>query len=134
LNENTLHGYLAYVDGVSIDWCNANDKATFLRFDFDAEINTFIRGSGSRKIKTVTCFVIAPEYRSKGVATALLECVVSDAKSDGYAAVEAYPRLRDQRETFDFTGPVRLYEKMGFVEVAKQGNVAIMRKKLEGLR
>lgn len=131
LNDNTLRGYLAYVDGVPIGWCNANDKEIFLRFDFNAEIDTFIRGSGSGKIKTVTCFVIAPEYRGKGVATALLKRVCEDAKIDGYTAVDGYPRLHDQREAFDFNGPVRLYEKAGFVEVARHGNVTIIRKELE---
>lgn len=131
LNDNTLHGYLAYADGIPIGWCNANDKSAFRRFDFDAEITDFIRKSGSGKIKTVVCFVIAPEYRGKGVATALLERVIADAQADGYTAVEGYPRLQyNNREPFGYNGTMRLYEKCGFINAAQQGNVVIMRKEL----
>ena len=132
LNGNTLHGYLAYANGIPVGWCNANDKTAFLRFDFNAEITDFIRKSGSGKIKTVVCFVIAPEYRQKGVATALLERIIADAGADGYTAVEGYPRLRyDDREPFGYNGPVRLYEKCGFINAGQHGVVAVMRKELE---
>ncbi|MHB1152613.1 MAG: GNAT family N-acetyltransferase [Eubacteriales bacterium] len=79
LINNTLHDYLAYMDGVPVGWCNANDKEIFLRFDFNADITYFIRQNGSGKIKTVVCFGIAPEYRRKGVAAVLLERVLADA-------------------------------------------------------
>lgn len=32
----------------------------------------------------MVCFEIAPEYRGKGVAAALLNRVISDAKAEGY--------------------------------------------------
>lgn len=135
LIENTLHGYLAYVNGVPVGWCNANDKEAFRRFDFNADITDFISKSGSGKIKSVVCFVIAPEYRRKGVATALLERVLADAQADGYTAVEGYPRLQyNNREPFGYNGPLQLYEKCGFINAAEQGNVVIMRKEMEKFR
>lgn len=122
--SSILKGYLAFADGKAIGWCNANDKANYFRFD------AFILGNTVGRTKSIVCFEIAPEFRGQGVATALLERVVSDAKADGYAVAEGYPRLRDSRFAFDFNGPVRLYEKCGFVRVAQQGNVAIMRKEI----
>lgn len=130
INENTLCGYLAYADGVPVGWCNANDKKTFSRLDYNEQKSAFICESGSEKIKSVVCFTVAPEYRGKGIATALLKSVVADAASEGYDAVEAYPRLRDNRDIFDYNGPVRLYEKAGFTEFARQDNIIIMRKEL----
>lgn len=126
VREGTLKGYLAYADDVPIGWCNANDKAAFNRFDLDAEVSGFIRGNEDN-VKSVTCFTIAPEYREKGIATALLKRVVQDAKAEGYSAVEGYSRLHDEREAFDFTGPVRLYEKAGFTKTKEKGKVIIMR-------
>lgn len=122
---------MAYADGIPIGWCNANDKSVFLRFDFDTAITGFIRGNSFDRVKAVTCFIVAPEYRGKSVPTALLERVIADAKAGGYMAVEGYPRMCDYRETFDYPGPVRLYERMGFVEAARQKNVSIMRKGLD---
>lgn len=128
IEQGGIKGYLAYADGVPVGWCNANDKAAFSRFDFDAETSGFIRGDGNEHIKAVTCFIIAPGYREKGIATALLMRVVKDARAEGYAALEGYPRLHDQHDSFDYTGPVRLYEKVGFIKVAEKENAVIMRR------
>ncbi|MCL2518492.1 MAG: GNAT family N-acetyltransferase [Oscillospiraceae bacterium] len=129
IDSGTIQGYLAFVDGVSIGWCNANDKANFpvesgngARFHAPAEIRE----------KVVACFEIAPEYRGKDVATALLQRVVDDAKAEGYLAVEGFPRKREGRYEWDFTGPIRLYEKAGFIKVTETENerFVVMRKEL----
>jgi len=129
--DRALQGYVAYADGLLVGWCNANDKAAYTRFDFNEEVSNFVRSTGNGRIKAINCFCIAPEYRGKGVATALLERVCEDAQADGYTAVEGYPRLHDKLDPFDYTGPARLYEKAGFSKIAQQGSIVIMRKKLE---
>lgn len=118
------------MNGVPVAWCNVNDKSAYSRFDFDAGVSDFIRESEDKHIKAVTCFVIAPEYRGKGIATALMEKVLQDAQLESYDAVEGYPRLHDKYEPFDYTGPIRLYEKLGFVKMAEKGNVIIMSKNI----
>ena len=79
----------------------------------------------------VVCFEIAPEYRGKGVATALLQRVIDDARAEGYTAVEGYPILRDERYEWDCTGPMRLYEKVGFIKVDEREKNIVMRKELK---
>ena len=79
---------------------------------------------------SVVCFAIAPEYRGKGVATALLERVIADAKAGGYAAVEGYANVLEEPVYYDFKGPVRLYEKAGFSQAARVSDVLVMRKTL----
>lgn len=74
------------------------------------------------------CFEVAAEYRGKGIASAFIERVCSDAKEKGYVAVEGYAKLSEQRDDFDFRGPVQLYKKAGFVEIARENGQAIMRK------
>ena len=127
IESGAIRGYLAFVDGVSIGWCNANDKANF----------PVESGNGARfyappelREKVVACFEIAPQFRGKGVATAFLRRVLTDAKAEGCIAVEGFPKKRDERYEWDFTGPIRLYEKLGFVKIAEQGNVITMRKEL----
>lgn len=126
--SKALRGYLAYVGGVSIGWCNANDKASF-----PAESANGFRpyAPAEKREKAVVCFEIAPEYRGKGVATALLNRVVTDAKAEGYVAVEGFPQAHDERFKWDYTGPVRLYEKVGFTAITKQDGNVIMRKELK---
>lgn len=125
--SKALRGYLAYVDGVSIGWCNANDKANFPT----ESANGFqLHAPAEKREKAVVCFEIAPGYRGKGVATALLDRVVADAAAEGYAAVEGFPQAHDERFEWDYTGPVRLYEKAGFTAITKQDGKVVMRREL----
>ena len=128
ITSGALRGYLAYVDGVSIGWCNANAKANFPAESADG---SRLYAPAEKREKVVLCFEIAPEYRGKGVATALLNRVVTDAKAEGYAAVEGFPRAHDTRNEWDYTGPARLYEKVGFTAITGQDGSVIMRKELD---
>lgn len=128
--KGTLKGYLAYADGLLVGWCNANDKAAYQRFDYREEGDDFICGSGSEGIKAVTCFLIAPECRGQGVATALLDRVIQDARAQGFIAVEGYARQPEKPDPYDFTGPIRLYDKAGFTKIAQWENLVVMRKEL----
>ena len=79
---------------------------------------------------SIVCFVIAPEYRGMGIATALLERVCADAKVEDFAAVEGYAKVQKVPVYYDYHGPVQLYEKAGFVEVARRDDRVVMRKTL----
>ena len=68
----------------------------------------------------VVCFAIAPEYRGKGVSTALLERVIADAGAEGFAAVEGYVHRTEWNGDFNFKGPMRLYEKLGFAPAEQE--------------
>lgn len=126
--SGSLRGYLAFVEGASIGWCNANDKANF---PIESCTGARFHAPAEKREKAVVCFEIAPEYRGKGVATALLRRVVADAKAEGYAAIEGFPVVRGERYEWDSAGPIRLYEKVGFVKVAEQGKCVVMRKELK---
>lgn len=125
-----LQGYLAFDHGVSIGWCNASAKENYTTLGISDELRNAYKASPNERIKSVLCFEIAPNYRGKGIATTLLTYVCEAAKATGFDAIEGYPQLRAYRETFDFIGPARLFEKVGFIKVAEQGDVAIMRKNI----
>jgi GNAT superfamily N-acetyltransferase len=128
--EGVLRGYLAYVDGKSIGWCNANDRANYPTELRDGEP---FHAPAEKGEKAVTCFEIDPKYRGKGVATALLNRVMADAKAEGYVAVIGFPVVRRERYKWDNAGPIRLYEKVGFVKTAEaeQDERVVMRKELK---
>ncbi len=126
--DGVLRGYLAYADGKSIGWCNANDRANYPAEQMNDEP---FHAPAEKREKAVVCFEIAPEYRGKGISTALLYRVINDAKAEGYLAVVSFPDLRSERYEWDCRGPVRLYEKAGFVKAEKQGGRVIMRKELK---
>lgn len=130
-----LQGYLAYEGEAAVGWCNANDQARYVRtgeFDLDeVPEDEPPPGSGDTRIKSIVCFAIAPDFRGKGIASALLRRVCEDADRAGYDAVESYPVSREQNGPLDFTGPVGLYEKAGFLPVDRRGDTLVMRKKLK---
>ena len=125
LNQNRIQGYLAYDGDVSVGWCNAANMESYTGF-----VPEFARKNACGKTVSIVCFEIAPEYRGMGIASAFIDRVCSDAKSEGYAAVEGYAKLSDQRNDFDYQGPVRLYQKAGFTEAARENGQVIMRKVL----
>lgn len=128
IDSGRLRGYLAFADGIAIGWCNANDKANY---PIEPCIGESFYAPVEDREKAVVCFEIAPEYRRKGVATALLQRVIDDAITDGYIAVEGFPVVREERYEWDWTGPLRLYEKFGFVKAAvREKNVVVMCKEL----
>lgn len=121
-----LHGYLAYADGMVIGWCNANDKS-----NYSPDHGAHFHAPAEKREMAVTCFEIAPGYRGMGVATALLNRVLADAKINGYKAVEAFPVIRSERYEWDCTGPYRMYDKAGFVKVAEHDGFVVVRKELQ---
>ena len=125
LNQNQIQGYLAFDGDLSIGWCNAADIESYSGF-----VPAFAKENICGKTISIVCFEIAPEYRGIGIASAFIERVCNDAKEKGYVAVEGYAKLSQKRDDFDFQGPMQLYKKSGFIEVARQDGQVIMRKNL----
>jgi GNAT superfamily N-acetyltransferase len=129
LDEGKIFGYLAFNGDTPVGWCNAGDMKRYpaSRHQF---VPDFARENAYDNTLSIVCFAIAPDYRKQGVASALLERVLADAISQGFAAVEGYVNTKYAGAYWDFTGPARLYDKFGFVEVARQGERVVMRKSL----
>jgi len=65
------------------------------------------------RVKSIFCFLVAPEFRRKGITKLLLERVCQDAVNDGFDFIEAYPLKGYINEAKDFMGPVGLFKKYG---------------------
>jgi GNAT superfamily N-acetyltransferase len=126
--SGALQGYLAFADGIAIGWCNANDRSNFPR---ESANRAKLYAPAEKREKAVVCFEIDPNYRGKGVAAALLQWVIDDAKAEGYIAVEACAQIRTERFEWDYTGPMRLYEKLGFIPTEQIVDSVVMRKELK---
>lgn len=134
IRAGLMDGYLAYDGGKAISWCNANvrencRKSHSGRWHIDPLCKAEDDGL---RIKSVLCFVIAPEHRRHGIAGMLLDAVCEDALQDGFDVVEAYPLKNFVSESADFTGPLALYEKHGFTVHADLDDRVVVRKDLKG--
>ena len=139
VNSGKIKGYLAYHDGISIGWCNANDRLNYYRvgeFNMDdiQEDKPPLDCPGKGYVKSIVCFEISPDYRGMGIAGRILERICKDAAEEGYAFVEAYPMDHVNDNSLAFTGPLRLYEKFGFREYKRIGSTIVVRKDLRQLR
>jgi GNAT superfamily N-acetyltransferase len=64
----------------------------------------------------ITCLLLVPPYRHKGLAHRFLGAVLADLRERGIRRVEAYPRVGDGLDDGDvWNGPEALYLSAGFV-------------------
>ena len=133
VKENILQGYLAYHNNKIVGWCNANTKSDCLKcIGWRRNMKTFSTDESTPniKIKSIFCFTIAPEMKRKGIATKLLERVCQDAANDGFDFVEAYPKKEFENDV-DFSGPIEMYKKNGFVVFYETEKNFAVRKQLK---
>lgn len=83
------------------------------------------------RIKSIFCFVIAPEMQRMGIATQLVERVCKDAAGEGFDYVEAYVNKEFVETSHDFRGPLAMYLKCGFDNYTEQGDKVTVRKALK---
>lgn len=127
-----IHGYLAYADGKIIGWCNANTKAECLNCGwlFSMPQVSEVQTDLTENVKSIYCFLIAPDMQNKGIAKMLLEYVCRDAAECGFDFVEAYPQKDTSDERTYFMGFADMYAEFGFSVYAETSDKYIMRKKL----
>jgi len=128
VKDGYIQGYLAYCGEEIVGWCNANtdcrECADYLRMYWPIE-----EVRADIKIKSIFCFLIAPEMQRKGVATGLIERVCIDAAAEGFDFVEACVEKKPRKGATDFMGSTALYEKCGFSQYAKnrKGRIVMRR-------
>lgn len=127
-----IQGYLAYRGDSVVGWCNANTKADCLKCASWRRFMSYVpvEESTGIKVKSIFCFVIAPEFKRKGIATQFLERVCEDATRDGFDFVEAYPYKESSYQSSDFGGYLEMYMKSGFHVVLETDHGPVVRKRL----
>lgn len=110
IEENRLHGFLAYDQGKPVGWCNAANRYSYPGIQW-------LMGPGpdkGEKVGSIVCFVVGASHRKKGVASQLLNAACKKFAQDGLEYVEAYPVKKPPSAAYDFPGPLSMYLKNGF--------------------
>jgi len=104
-------GLLAYSGNEPVGWCQLGqrDRLTKLVAQFERDPDD--------RVWAVTCFLVAPAWRRRGVAGALLDAAVSTARDAGAHFLEGYPRVGADEPGEIWTGSSGLFERAGFVVV-----------------
>jgi len=80
----------------------------------------------------IVCFVIAPAWRRRGVATALLDAALIDLAARGIAIVDAFPFKSGESDSpaDHYHGPASLFASRGFEAIGGNDDVTVMRRRL----
>lgn len=128
IKSGKMQGYLAYFEGEIVGWCNVNDRENYRYLtEIFREIGYRTEDPADARVKSVFCFLIAPEFRGKEIGQRLLERICQDAERDGYTYVDGYP-FADGKLEFQYHGTIGMYERSGFTEIADLKYVKVMRK------
>ncbi len=133
VKDNNIQGYLAYNGDVVVGWCNANTKSDCLKCASWQRFMSYVPLEESKeniKVKSIFCFMIAPDMKRQGVATQLLERVCKEAAQDGFDFVEVYPYKESSYQSSDFGGHFEMYKKAGFYVTKETEQGLVMRKQL----
>jgi GNAT superfamily N-acetyltransferase len=113
-------GVLAYdADGVASGWCAVAPRADYPR------LATSVIGKATTDedaLWAVTCFVVRVGARKQGLTGELLDGAIDLARRHGALVVEAYPidvSVQKPSSADLYHGPFQVFQRAGFVEVAR---------------
>lgn len=117
------NGLVAYRVGRVVGWCHAAPKRDLLSVP---------AGLDDDRVGAVVCFVVAPDSRRQGIASALLDAAVEHLRERGMRSVEAYPLTSEARATPHalYVGPRAMYLRAGFEVVREIADVTLVRRAL----
>lgn len=105
-------GLLAYVGDEPVGWCQVGPRDRLTKLVAQLELEA------SATTWAVTCFLVAPGWRRRGVARALLAAAVATARRSGAARLEGYPRTDAALEDGEaWTGTEALFARAGLALV-----------------
>lgn len=125
IDSGKMTGYLLYDGDRPVGWCNAGKKAAFRPLVEDPAYFT----TRPEDIGILYCLDIAEGWQGKGLASLAVSRFLEDARASGYRFVEGYPFTK-RDYPWQYHGPVRLYEKLGFTLFREQPGFYIYRKEL----
>jgi len=127
VKNGIIKGYLAYNNDKPIGWLNANHRNNYSIVSYDKVDKT-------ENIGSLICFIIAKNYRRKGIARMLLNTACNGFKQQGFAYAEGYPVKDVKGDDKNYHGPLSLYLSEGFEEFDREKRenveIIIMRKLL----
>jgi GNAT superfamily N-acetyltransferase len=107
IRNQSMQGYLAYIEGTPVGWCNAAPRNLLHALD-DEPI------PDSEHVGSILCFLVEPSYRGHGVSRLLLEAACDGLRTQGLRTAEANPRTAPTSAAENHFGPLNLYLSAGF--------------------
>ena len=127
-----MEGFLAYAGGEVVGWLNAQPWHKLPHACARLGVAPPDLDVPAHEAAAIVCFVVAPPWRRRGVAKALLDGALASFAARGIRVVDAFPwKAGDSTTATDhYHGPLSLFLAAGFVELRDEKDVTIVRKRL----
>jgi len=111
-------GLIAYLDALPVGWVSLGPREEFTRL----ARSPVMKPVDELPVWSIVCFVVAAEYRGRGVARGLLAGAIHYARSRGAPWLEAYPVDKPGPCADDslWFGSASMYLRAGLIEVARR--------------
>lgn len=126
--SRAMHGYLAFDGERAIGWCQAAPRPTIPALSDEPDHPD----GAAAQTGSIVCFVIAKDYRRKGLARRLLDAACDGFRAQGFRYAEGYPRAGLTNDGQNHYGPLSMYLAAGFsaLRTDKDGTT-VVRKRLD---
>ena len=132
VESGRVPGILAFLDDTPIGWCSVALREHFPVLDR----SPVLKRVDDQPVWSIVCFFIARSFQGQGLMSKLIDAALTYARENGANIVEAYPVIPESSKNPDlqtYTGVISVFEKMGFVEVARRSEIRpIMRYIVDG--
>lgn len=124
IDVGEMEGFLAYAGDEVVGWMNAQPLHKLPHCWGRLGLEPPESSLPTSAMAAIVCFVIAPAWRRRGVARALLQAALASFTARGIERVYAFPFVRDaqtQAPTAHYHGPEALFHECGFRELSSDG-------------
>ncbi|MDQ6618550.1 MAG: GNAT family N-acetyltransferase [Pseudomonadota bacterium] len=124
-----MEGYLAYAGQDVVGWVNAQPLHKLPHCWARLGVEPPASELPLAELAAIVCFVIAPSWRRRGVARALLEGTLASMAARGIRRVYAFPfrvDANDHAPTAHYHGPEALFRQCDFRELAETATLRLL--------
>jgi len=103
------HGWCFYADGEPAAWCQCCPRSKL------GHLERRLKLEPDPEAWVMSCFFVAPSFRGRGLARALVEGALADLRARGVKRVEAFPNRGEGLPADEaWAGPEALFASQGF--------------------
>jgi GNAT superfamily N-acetyltransferase len=120
IETGKAHGILAFDSDQPVAWCSFGKRTDFPRL----ETAKAYRREDIRRVWSINCLYLVKDYRGIGLSYLLIEAAIRAIRRRKGTLIEAYPVTLTKEgkqlpAAFSFTGPERVFQKLGFKEIQR---------------